>query len=102
MIDTGSGIPLPEQTHIFHEFYRAEETRALHDGLGLGLSIVKRLCHLIGAEITVRSEVGQGSRFMVQTTFSGTGLDDDGPRSEIALKARDTRRSLQGKSIAII
>jgi signal transduction histidine kinase/CheY-like chemotaxis protein len=102
VIDTGSGIPLSEQTHIFHEFYRAEKTRALHDGLGLGLSIVKRLCHLIGAEITVRSEVGQGSRFMVQTTFSGTGLDDDGPRSEIALKARDTRRSLQGKSIAII
>ena len=102
VIDTGSGIPLSEQTHIFHEFYRAEETRALHDGLGLGLSIVKRLCHLIGAEITVRSEVGQGSCFMVQTTFSGTGLDDDGPRGEIALKARDTRRSLQGKSIAII
>jgi signal transduction histidine kinase len=102
VIDTGSGIPLPEQTHIFHEFYRAEETRALHDGLGLGLSIVKRLCHLIGAEITVRSEVGQGSCFMVQTTFASTGLDDDGPRGEIALKARDTRRSLQGKSIAII
>jgi CheY-like chemotaxis protein len=102
VIDTGSGIPLSEQTHIFHEFYRAEETRALHDGLGLGLSIVKRLCHLIGAEITVRSEVGQGSRFRVQTTFSSTGLDDDGPRGEIALKARDTRRSLQGKSIAII
>ena len=66
VIDTGSGIPLPEQTHIFHEFYRAEETRALHDGLGLGLSIVKRLCHLIGAEITVRSEVGQGSKLIQQ------------------------------------
>ena len=102
VIDTGSGIPLSEQTHIFHEFYRAEETRALHDGLGLGLSIVKRLCHLIGAEITVRSEVGQGSCFRVQTTFASTGLDDDGARSEIALKARDARRSLQGKSIAII
>jgi signal transduction histidine kinase len=100
--DAGSGIPLSEQTHIFHEFYRAEETRALHDGLGLGLSIVKRLCHLIGAEITVLSEVGQGSRFMVKTTFASTGLDDDSPRGEIALKTRDTRRSLQGKSIAII
>lgn len=65
--DTGVGISATDQANIFKEFYRADSTRALHEGLGLGLTIVKRLCHLLGASIQVESTPGQGSVFTVIT-----------------------------------
>jgi len=67
--DTGRGIAPEEQSQIFREFYRVDETRPLHDGLGLGLSIVQRLCQLIEARIEVVSERGQGARFVVRTPY---------------------------------
>lgn len=67
--DTGRGIAPEEQSQIFREFYRVDETRPLHDGLGLGLSIVQRLCQLIEARIEVASELGQGARFVVRTPY---------------------------------
>jgi signal transduction histidine kinase/CheY-like chemotaxis protein len=100
--DTGCGISIAEQADIFNEFYRTEKTRALHDGLGLGLSIVKRLCHLIGAAISVESQVGEGSRFIVQTPFSTSPQEDDSQPIKLEAKPEKTERSLQGKSIAII
>jgi CheY-like chemotaxis protein len=68
--DTGCGIALAEQRTIFDQFYRANQTRNMHDGLGLGLSIVKRLCGLLGAEVALVSEPGQGSVFSVKTHFA--------------------------------
>ena len=100
--DTGCGIPAAEQAHIFNEFYRAEKTRALHDGLGLGLSIVKRLCSLIGAQITVFSDLGQGSRFIVQTPFHTSAMMEESQPNKLTLKTRNSERSLQDKTIAII
>ena len=100
--DTGCGIPASEQADIFNEFYRAEKTRALHDGLGLGLSIVKRLTHLIGADVRVFSEEGQGAHFRVQTPFTCAGLEEDLHRGETVVKLPKADGSLQGKHIAII
>jgi signal transduction histidine kinase/CheY-like chemotaxis protein len=68
--DTGCGIPAAEQHIIFEQFYRANPTRNMHDGLGLGLSIVKRLCDLLGASVTLVSEPGLGSVFSVRTHFA--------------------------------
>ncbi len=67
--DTGCGIAVSDQHTIFEQFYRANQTRNMHDGLGLGLSIVKRLCGLLGASVSVVSEPGHGSVFSVQTRF---------------------------------
>lgn len=67
--DTGRGIAPEEQGQIFREFYRVDETRPLHDGLGLGLSIVQRLCQLIEARIELVSEHGQGACFVVHTPY---------------------------------
>lgn len=100
--DTGCGISASEQVDIFNEFYRAEKTRALHDGLGLGLSIVKRLCALMGAEITVFSQVGQGSRFIVQTSFSTSAQEQDIQTKKTVVKTQNTERTLQNKTIAVI
>ncbi len=64
--DTGSGIPLEAQAHIFDAFHQVgySVTRK-KDGVGLGLSIVKQLVVLMGGEILLESSVGQGSTFTV-------------------------------------
>jgi two-component system, sensor histidine kinase len=102
VIDTGCGIDESEQHHIYGEFYRADRTRSLHDGLGLGLSIVQRLCSLIGAEVSLYSKLGEGSKFVVNTPY----LASSGKRSidfaEAPMKALQTHRILQGKFIAVI
>lgn len=59
--DTGPGIPLSEQPHIFDRFYKGSERRS--GGTGLGLSIAKSLVELHGGRIWVESEVGKGSAF---------------------------------------
>lgn len=100
--DTGVGISEQDQQNIFNEFFRAHRTRGLHEGLGLGLTIVKRLCDLIGASIQVRSLPGQGSVFHVKTLdpvfLNGTDAKDPSHGAEDA--AFPT--GLKGKCIAII
>jgi signal transduction histidine kinase len=62
--DTGIGIPKEALPHLFEEFFRAENARAMErEGTGLGLSIVQSLVHRYGGRIGVESEVGQGTAF---------------------------------------
>lgn len=66
--DTGVGIPLDEQEKIFEKFRqsgRSTLTRE-HEGSGLGLSIVRELCVLLGGEVTLKSDLGRGSTFTVR------------------------------------
>jgi signal transduction histidine kinase/CheY-like chemotaxis protein len=102
VIDTGCGIEESEQQHIFGEFYRADRTRALHDGLGLGLSIVQRLCSLIGADVRLHSKLGEGSQFVVVTPYLVSASDERIDVSEVSLKPLHTHRILQGKYIGVI
>lgn len=62
--DTGIGISSADLDIIFERFRQAETTnrRSMH-GTGLGLSICKALIELMGGEIHVESNLGQGSRF---------------------------------------
>jgi len=100
--DTGYGIAESEQQHIFQQFYRSEYTRTRHDGLGLGLSIVQRLCHLIGADIRLQSEQGRGTSFTVTTPFSVSVSEADIYNAPSTPKTHHWHRSLQGKYIAVI
>jgi len=64
--DTGIGIPEEALPHLFEEFYRAPNAKALEEvGTGLGLAIVKDLVERYGGRIEVESKVGQGSTFTV-------------------------------------
>jgi two-component system, sensor histidine kinase len=100
--DTGCGIAPAEQEQIFNQFYRADKTRALHDGLGLGLSIVQRLCGLIGADIHVSSEPGQGAQFVVSTPFPTSTSEQTISSTHATQKTQGLHRNLQGKYIAVI
>jgi two-component system, sensor histidine kinase len=62
--DTGPGIPSYEQENIFNEFYQLHNPeRDRTKGLGLGLSIVRRLCTLLGYALELESELGNGTKF---------------------------------------
>jgi len=65
--DDGIGIPLEDQGAIFGRFVRLNnEKRAFLPGLGLGLTGVKALVEAMGGEITLESQEGVGTRFMVR------------------------------------
>ena len=101
--DTGCGIAESEQQHIFNQFYRADKTRALHDGLGLGLSIVQRLCNLIGADVRVVSTPERGTKFIITTSFPiSANAEKIYPLQQVVQKPYGSHRTLQGKYIAVI
>jgi signal transduction histidine kinase/CheY-like chemotaxis protein len=65
--DTGRGIPDSERERIFEEFYQVGNAeRDRRKGLGLGLSIVRRLTVMLDASIEIASEPGSGSTFTVR------------------------------------
>lgn len=64
VLDTGIGIPANELEFIFEEFYQApRQPGERREGLGLGLSIVRRVADLLELRLEVESTPGQGSRF---------------------------------------
>jgi signal transduction histidine kinase len=59
--DTGPGISPDQQATLFHEFARFDAGAA--QGSGIGLAISERIARALGATISVRSDVGEGSTF---------------------------------------
>jgi len=63
--DTGIGIAEDQQETIFQAFKQQQGQSGQYGGTGLGLAITKRLVDMMGGDITVSGEVGQGSTFTV-------------------------------------
>lgn len=67
LADTGIGISPEQQATIFDPFKQADSgTTRKFQGSGLGLSITRQLCELMGGSIRVESELGVGSKFIIE------------------------------------
>ena len=88
VVDTGVGIPPEALDKIFEEYYQLDNPdRNRRKGLGLGLSIVKNIALLLEHPLHVASEVGIGSRFMVELPL--VSADFDSLASESATSTLD-------------
>jgi signal transduction histidine kinase len=64
--DTGPGIPISAEAYIFDAFRQIDSSAGRrHGGIGLGLSIVKRLVNVMEGDIRLSSRIGRGSTFSV-------------------------------------
>ena len=63
--DNGTGMGGEEQSELFSRYYRGTNTKEKPEGSGLGLAIAKQIVTLHGGDISVKSELGEGTEFLV-------------------------------------
>ena len=77
VIDTGIGMTAAQMSCLFEEFSQADASiERQYGGTGLGLAITRRLCQMMGGDVTVTSEPGKGSTFIVRLPFAAARVDD--------------------------
>ena len=88
--DTGVGIAEEERRVIFEKFRQGTQTVGADHltreftGSGLGLSIVKELCRLLGGEVSFESELGKGSTFFIRVPWTLA----DQPKMDVSIQQR--------------
>lgn len=71
--DTGIGISITDQKRLFDPFVQIDSSLSReYEGTGLGLALVQRLTEMHHGRVTVESELGKGSRFIVSLPIEGT------------------------------
>ena len=84
--DTGIGIKPQHLDVIFEEFRQVDQSRTReYGGTGLGLSITRKLVTLLGGELSVASEYGHGTTFVVKLPVDGAGAADQATRSAVGV-----------------
>jgi len=89
--DSGRGIAPERQAHIFNRFEHADlQTNRAYGGTGLGLALCERLAHLLGGEIGVHSQPGQGALFWLHLPLH--------PAREAVQQDEETESDLLGEA----
>lgn len=98
--DTGSGIPENQHKYVFEEFTQLDNSeRDRQKGLGLGLSIVKRISNVIDVPIQLKSRIDKGTQFTL--TLNRTSQIKRGFKENTS-KSKIENYSLIGKTILVI
>ncbi|HSX86108.1 MAG TPA: YfiR/HmsC family protein [Cellvibrio sp.] len=104
--DTGIGLSAEQQQQIFEPFRQADSgTTRKFQGSGLGLSITRQLCEMMGGSIEVESKLGEGANFIVDLplpielppAFGGSGV---GANADVAI--HDSDITSNGQHIVMI
>ena len=75
VIDSGIGMTAEQMSRLFEEFSQADASTARqYGGTGLGLAITRRLCRMMGGDVTVTSEPNKGSTFVVRLPLSASTI----------------------------
>ena len=105
--DTGVGISESEQVAVFEKFRQGSNVLAggnamtrEYSGSGLGLSIVRELCRLLGGDVTLESELGKGSEFTVILPWSVA--DQNRIESPLAEELRQLAKSRSDGPLAAV
>ncbi|MFT7144578.1 MAG: two-component system sensor histidine kinase/response regulator [Alphaproteobacteria bacterium] len=96
VVDTGIGISEEQKNKIFDRFAQADEsTTRKYGGTGLGLAITSQLVHLMGGEISVKSDTFQGATF-----YFSLKLDINPPKG---MEGRDlvSKDCIEGRAILV-
>ena len=94
--DTGIGIPVEQQKHVFEAFAQADNSISrVFGGTGLGLTICKRLVERMGGQIWFESVPGSGTTFFVELSFGLTQAHPDDSASPTVQGAHDAERKLR-------
>jgi CheY-like chemotaxis protein len=94
--DTGPGIASQDIQHIFQPFEQAGPAEQRAAGAGLGLAISRRIVHLMGSDIQVESQPGEGSRFWFDLLLPHARLEgESGPdRPRLVTGYEGSRKSV--------
>ena len=95
VIDTGIGIPVEKQEHIFEAFAQADSsTTRRYGGTGLGLTIARHFCEMMGGLMSLASQPDLGSKFCFTARF---GLTE-----ELADQFDARRKLVAGLAILVV
>jgi signal transduction histidine kinase len=98
--DSGIGIHPEKLEQIFKEFVRLDGSLPGTEGLGLGLSIVRRYAALLSHRLEVQSELGQGSRFVV--TLARATPDERAPVAKPVPAPAQADQRLLGLRVLVV
>jgi len=101
--DTGIGMTQEQMSKLFKAFTQADaSTTRKYGGSGLGLAITRHFCQMMGGEVSVESEVGKGSAFLVKLPAVVISPKPEKHESAQVIKAQRVSEAPPGASTILV